>query len=102
MSKSNSRQITMVVERITKAMQQPPKQHNESGPDPAVQLRAYELWEQRGRPWGTPDIDWFSAEQEIHRDAAEPPTITAAKAVGSVLGSVAGILSSVAEVFQSQ
>jgi hypothetical protein len=30
-----------------------------------IRLRAYELWEERGRPDGTPDDDWFRAEQEL-------------------------------------
>lgn len=30
-----------------------------------IRLRAYELWEERGRPGGTPDDDWFRAEQEL-------------------------------------
>jgi hypothetical protein len=66
----------------------------------SVELRAYRLWEERGRPWGTPEEDWFEAESEIraaHQAVEpEPPTITAAKAVGSVLGSVAGLVTSLA------
>jgi len=27
---------------------------------------AYELWEDRGCPIGSPEQDWFRAEQEIH------------------------------------
>jgi hypothetical protein len=27
--------------------------------------RAYELWEQRGCPEGSPDEDWYMAEREI-------------------------------------
>lgn len=26
---------------------------------------AYEFWEKRGRPYGSPDVDWFRAEQEL-------------------------------------
>jgi Protein of unknown function (DUF2934) len=33
----------------------------------AVELLAYELWEQRGRPAGSPDGDWLRAEQEYYR-----------------------------------
>jgi hypothetical protein len=32
-----------------------------------IERRAFELWEQRGRPSGTPEIDWFKAEQEVSR-----------------------------------
>lgn len=32
--------------------------------DPAdTRALAYELWEHRGRPWGTPNEDWFAAEK---------------------------------------
>jgi hypothetical protein len=24
---------------------------------------AYQLWEQRGRPFGSPEVDWFAAEK---------------------------------------
>ena len=32
---------------------------------------AYQLWEQRGRPVGSPEVDWFAAEETLasaHRD----------------------------------
>jgi Protein of unknown function (DUF2934) len=27
---------------------------------------AYKLWVQRGRPHGSPDVDWFAAEQAVY------------------------------------
>jgi hypothetical protein len=30
-----------------------------------IELLAYSFWEQRGRPGGSPDEDWFRAEMEI-------------------------------------
>ena len=33
----------------------------------AVEKRAYRLWEERGRPVGTPEADWFRAKQELIR-----------------------------------
>ena len=30
-----------------------------------IQARAYELWQQRGCPDGSPEVDWFAAENEI-------------------------------------
>jgi hypothetical protein len=30
-----------------------------------IQKLAYQLWEARGRPWGSPDEDWLRAEQEL-------------------------------------
>jgi hypothetical protein len=31
-----------------------------------VEKRAYELWEKRGRPIGSPEVDWFAAEQAVY------------------------------------
>ena len=28
---------------------------------------AYQLWEQRGRPFGSPEVDWFAAEKAWRR-----------------------------------
>ena len=30
-----------------------------------VQKLAYQLWEQRGSPLGSPEIDWFAAERAM-------------------------------------
>jgi hypothetical protein len=42
------------------------------GPDPMYEKRvsqlAYEYWIQRGRPNGTPDVDWRRAEETVERD----------------------------------
>ena len=27
---------------------------------------AYTLWEQRGRPFGSPEVDWFAAERAVY------------------------------------
>jgi hypothetical protein len=27
---------------------------------------AYKLWEERGRPFGSPDVDWFAAERDVY------------------------------------
>jgi Protein of unknown function (DUF2934) len=27
---------------------------------------AYKLWEKRGRPFGSPDVDWFAAERAVY------------------------------------
>jgi len=65
-----------------------------------IRTRAYHLWVQRGRPWGSPEADWFAAERELGTEeetANVASAVLAAKAVGSVLGSVAGIASSLAE-----
>jgi hypothetical protein len=31
---------------------------------------AYKLWVQRGRPLGSPDVDWFAAEKAVHESLA--------------------------------
>lgn len=37
--------------------------------DEAIAIRAYELWELRGSPIGSAEIDWFEAEQELRSRA---------------------------------
>jgi Protein of unknown function (DUF2934) len=27
---------------------------------------AYQLWEERGGPFGSPEVDWFAAEQAVY------------------------------------
>jgi Protein of unknown function (DUF2934) len=27
---------------------------------------AFKLWEERGRPFGSPEVDWFAAERAVH------------------------------------
>jgi hypothetical protein len=27
---------------------------------------AYTLWEERGRPFGSPEVDWFAAERAVY------------------------------------
>lgn len=40
-----------------------------------VAMLAYQLWEQRGCPHGSPEIDWFEAEQLIaEQPVAMPPS----------------------------
>ena len=31
-----------------------------------VAKRAYQLWEERGRPFGSPEVDWFAAEPAVY------------------------------------
>ena len=43
-----------------------------------VRTRAYLFWEERGRPEGSADEDWFHAEQSVRGDRAarrEPPAL---------------------------
>jgi hypothetical protein len=41
-----------------------------------VEKLAYKLWEQRGHPLGSPDVDWFAAEQAVYASLAAAGTIT--------------------------
>jgi hypothetical protein len=34
---------------------------------------AYRFWEQRGRPFGSPEEDWLKAEREFQRELTGPP-----------------------------
>ena len=40
-----------------------------------VEKLAYKLWVQRGRPLGSPDVDWFAAEQAVYASLAVAGTI---------------------------
>ena len=65
-----------------------------------IQLAAYYLWEQRGSPFGTPEVDWFGAEEQLREQSEhssrKPALIAVAETVGSALGTVAGVVASVA------
>lgn len=30
-----------------------------------TKMLAYEYWERRGSPWGSPEVDWFAAEKTL-------------------------------------
>ena len=41
---------------------------NMQTPEPShldIQRLAYQFWEDRGRPWGSSEEDWFRAEREL-------------------------------------
>jgi hypothetical protein len=42
-----------------------------------VEKLAYKLWAQRGRPPGSPDVDWFAAEQAVYASLAASGMIAA-------------------------
>lgn len=59
-----------------------------------VELLAFNLWHERGAPIGTPEIDWFRAEEqlkELNTDA-DPALSAIAKTIGSALGSVVALV----------
>jgi hypothetical protein len=38
-----------------------------------IEKLAYRFWEERGRPFGSPEEDWFKAEREFRREFYELP-----------------------------
>jgi hypothetical protein len=41
--------------------------HPGSADESLIRIRAYERWEARGRPDGSDQEDWFTAEEEMRR-----------------------------------
>ena len=35
-----------------------------------VRMRAYALWERRGSPVGSPEVDWYQAQEQLSSDRA--------------------------------
>ena len=72
--------------------------HGESEQQNGIKLAAYYLWQERGCPFGSPEVDWFRAEEQLHGQSAEgatePAMVAVAKAMGAALGSVAGLVAS--------
>jgi hypothetical protein len=57
-----------------------------------IELRAYQFWQDRGQPWGTPDVDWFKAEEELSMFKAAGGVSSLARELGSAIGSVVALL----------
>jgi hypothetical protein len=55
-----------------------------------IEMRAYDAWEERGRPLGSPETDWFKAEQELTANENEGILLKVAHKVGSAIGSREG------------
>ena len=56
-----------------------------------VKKRAYELWEEEGRPWGRDMIHWERAHQEIAAgNEAAPPIRVASVETADIVASEAG------------
>ena len=62
----------------SRAMKGDPKQAITSDPhvdagrseivnEPAIAALAYALWQERGCPIGSPELDWFQAEEEVRK-----------------------------------
>jgi DUF2934 family protein len=56
----------------TTAQKSPPKNTRADEPfactvsDEEIALRAYALWEERGRPFGSPEEDWHNAKTQLY------------------------------------
>lgn len=37
---------------------------------------AYQLWEGRGRPFGSPEVDWFEAERAVYSSLVASSLVT--------------------------
>jgi hypothetical protein len=59
-----------------------------------VAILAFGLWQERGAPIGTPEIDWFLAEAKLKdtEGQGEPTLSAVARIIESALGSVAAIV----------
>ncbi|HEY3739640.1 MAG TPA: DUF2934 domain-containing protein [Bryobacteraceae bacterium] len=57
-----------------------------------IETRAYHLWEARGRPFGTPETDWFEAERELSDGAPDGILTKVAREVGTVIGHAAALV----------
>jgi len=53
---------TPAMKAAVEAAELAPPEHEE------IALLAYFYWEARGRPAGSPEEDWFRAEEEIRRE----------------------------------
>ncbi len=71
-----------------------------------IQITAYYLWQRRGCPFGTPDVDWFRAKEQLSNQTddapARPAMVAVAEVMGSALGSVAGLVASVRNLVGSE
>jgi hypothetical protein len=58
-----------------------------------VELLAFEMWLERGAPIGTPEIDWYRAEELLRGAPGESgsPLTSLGKEIGSLLGSLAAL-----------
>ncbi|MCU1292047.1 MAG: hypothetical protein JWP08_897 [Bryobacterales bacterium] len=70
-----------------------------------IQLAAYYLWQDRGRPFGAPEVDWFRAEEQVRsateQNSEKPAIVAVAEAMGSALGAVAGLVASAGSLVRS-
>ena len=61
-----------------------------------IELLAYQLWEERGQPWGSPEVDWLQAESQLTLVEPESLMSKVAREVGTVVGHAMAFLSDLA------
>lgn len=55
-----------------------------------IELRAHDLWQERGCPWGTPETDWFMAERELAKQEGALSRIE--REIGTAIGTVVALV----------
>lgn len=70
-------------------MNHPTRSHEE------IEQLAYQFWEARGRPCGSPEADWFKAQQELTVFEPESLLSKVAREVGSALGNAVAFLTDI-------
>ena len=59
--------ISAVTETLTEPPQRPDRTStSETETREEIAIRAYHLWQERGCPIGSPEEDWFTAEEELN------------------------------------
>ena len=60
-----SRAIKTDVKRTLTGDPEPTPEIAKPAAEQSIAVRAYELWHERGCPIGSPEADWFRAEEEL-------------------------------------
>jgi hypothetical protein len=47
-----------------------------------TEILAYKLWEQRGRPLGSPEVDWFEAKYQLATGLAKDGAVVGVFGMG--------------------
>ncbi len=59
----------------------PVRRQYEPMKEKAIAQLAYEYWERRGRPFGSPEVDWFRAESDLDAQRNWYPNTTAVSGI---------------------
>ncbi|HLH16616.1 MAG TPA: DUF2934 domain-containing protein [Bryobacteraceae bacterium] len=64
-----SRALKIDPKKAATGQPQPSQQAPAVNLEEQIAIRAYQLWEERGRPIGSPEVDWRNAEEELRGTA---------------------------------